>query len=256
MIDLKFGKRPATEDQRDLKFVDYLDTTVLPTTFPHPNFGNGTLYRNWLMLGNDEVGDCVIASRAHLTMLDTKVGGAHVPAPFTTASAISEYSAVTGYDPADPSTDQGTDMRAMCAYQRSTGLADATGKRHKIGAYLALTPGNTLEMLQATWLFGGFGFGFQVPQSAVDQFNAGDGIWTTDGDTTIVGGHEVSVVGTMDWHQRLTLVTWAVRWEMSFEFVHAYCDEAWAWVAPEILSTAGTWRGLNITQLNADLTAL
>jgi hypothetical protein len=255
MIDLKFGKKDATADAKDLLFGDYV-AAVLPTSWPKPNFGEGTLFRNWLMLGNDEVGDCVIASRAHLTMLDTRVGAAQKAAPFTTASAISEYSAVGGYVPGDPSTDNGLDMRVMCAYQKNTGLKDAAGVRHKIGAYLALTPGNTLQMIQATWLFGGFGLGFQVPQSAVDQFNAGSGIWTDVGDTNIVGGHEVCGVGTMDWHSKLTIVTWAVRWQMTFGFISAYNDEAWAWVPPEILSAGGTWRGLNVAKLNEDLAAL
>ena len=254
MIDLKFGKKPASVNAKDLKLAHYLDTTVLPTSWPHPNFGNGSRFRNWLMLGNDEVGDCVIASRCHLTMLDTSIGP-EATARFTTASAIAEYSAVTGYDPNDPSTDQGTDMRAMCSYQRKTGLKDADGNRHKIGAYLALEPGNTLQALQAVWLFGGFPFGFTVPESAMEQFDKGE-IWDDVGDTNILGGHEVCGVGTMDWHGRLTVVTWGKRQEMTFAFLKAYNDESWAYVDPEILSAGGTWRGLNLDKLNEDMAAL
>lgn len=254
MAELLFGKKPATVDHRDLKFSDYLDTTVLPTTFPHLNFGNGTLFRSWGMLGNDQVGDCVIASRAHLVMLDTNVG-APATARFTTASAISEYSAVGGYVPGDPSTDNGLDMRTVCAYQKRTGLQDADGIRHKIGAYLSLTPGDTLQAMQAVWIFGGFAFGFSVPESAMQQFDNGQ-IWDDVGDNNIIGGHEVCGVGTMDYRAKLTVITWGTRQEMTFAFLSKYNDESFVWVAPEILNLAGTWRGLNVAALNADLVAL
>ncbi len=248
------GKKPATLDKRDLKLTDYLDTTVLPTSWPKPNFGNGTLFKDWGMLGNDQVGDCVVASRCHLTMLDTKVG-APATARFTEASAISEYSVLSGYDPADPSTDVGLDMRAVCAYQKKTGLLDADGNRHKIGAYLSITVGDTLAMLQAVWCLGGFAFGFEVTESALDQYDKGQ-VWDDVGDTNIVGGHEVCGVGTMDWRSQVTFVTWGKRQPATFQFVEAYNDENFAWVAPEILNAGGTWRGLNVTQLNADLAAL
>lgn len=254
MITLKLGKKPASDNPKDLRFGDFVDHAALPNHFPHPNFGNGNRFRNWGMLGNDEVGDCVIASRAHLTMLDTSVG-APATARFTTASVLAEYGAVTGYDPSDPSTDQGTDMRAMCSYQRKTGLADADGHRHRIGAYLALEPGNTLQAIQATWLFGGFGFGFGVAQSAMDQFDAGE-VWDDVGDRDILGGHEVCGVGTLDYETRLTVVSWGRRQEMTFAFLAAYNDESWAWVAPEILSAGGTWRGLDVAKLNAALATL
>lgn len=245
---MKFGKLPATEDGQDLKFVDYLDTVALPTTFPHPNFGNGTLFKDWGMLGNDEYGDCVVASRAHLVMLDTKVG-APATARFTAESVIEEYQFLTGGE------DTGLNMRDVCVYQRKTGLKDADGKRHKTGAFLSLDPGNPLEAIQAVWIFGGFGFGFSVPESAMEQFDRGE-IWDDVGDTNILGGHEVCGVGTMDYTKRLTCVTWGARQEMTFEFLKAYNDESWCWVAPEILNAGGTWRGLNITQLNADLAAI
>lgn len=261
MTELKLGKKPATTDRRDLKFADYVDTTVLPTTFPHPNFGNGTLFVDWEMLGNSTAGDCVIASRAHLTMLDTKIG-APATARFTEESALSEYSKLSGYDPSqtdpitgDNPTDVGLDMRAVCAYQKRYGLLDADGNRHKIGAYLALTPGDTLQAIQATWLFGGFAFGFEVPESAIQQFGNGQ-IWDDVGDNNIVGGHEVASVGTMNYTEKLTVVTWAKRQEMTFAFLSRYNDESFCWVAPEILNAGGTWRGLNVTQLNSDLVAI
>jgi len=261
----KFGKLPTTEDRRDLKFADFIDKTELPTTFPKLNFGNGRLFADWSMYGNgpdptnppgspDGVGDCVLASRAHLTRMDTHIGAA-AEARFTAASVISEYSKLSGYVPGDESTDVGLDMRAVCAYQKKYGLLDADGNRHKIGAYLALDPANTLQAIQAIWIFGGYAFGFKVPESAIEQFNKGE-IWDDVGDTNILGGHEICVVGTTNWHERATPITWATRTEMTFSFIQRYADEAWCWVPPEILNLAGMWRGLNLIQLNAALAAI
>jgi hypothetical protein len=265
MAQLKFGKKPATEDKRDLKLADFVDKTVLPTSFPKPNFGNGTLFSDWEMLGNgpdpsnpagspDGVGDCVIASRAHLTMLDTKVG-APATARFTAESAISEYSKLSGYVPGDESTDVGLDMRAVCSYQKRYGLLDADGNRHKIGAYLTFPPGDGLLAMQAIWIFGGYAHGFSVPESAIEQFDKGE-IWDDVGDTNILGGHEVCAVGTMDWKTKQTVITWARRQEMTFRFMARYNDENFCWVAPEILNLAGLWRGLNVLQLNDALRAI
>jgi hypothetical protein len=68
------------------------------------------------MLGNDTVGDCVLAGGGHETMLWNREAGKTVP--FTAANSIKDYSAITGYAPADPSSDKGTDMEIADAYNR------------------------------------------------------------------------------------------------------------------------------------------
>ena len=67
--ELLMGKKPASYDRRDLKFRDFLIPSRLPT--PPAQFGFGTLFPDWGMLGNgpdDSVepgfggaGDCVFA---------------------------------------------------------------------------------------------------------------------------------------------------------------------------------------------------
>src|ERR1041385_1479407 len=106
-MNLKFGKKTARKDDRDLKFAKYAETVaVLPTKLPS-RFGHGYAFSDWQMLGNDNWGDCVWAGAAHETMLYTKLG---VPATaiFDDASVLSDYSAATGFNSNDPSTDQGT----------------------------------------------------------------------------------------------------------------------------------------------------
>ena len=129
MDSYKLGKREATKDSRDLCFSSYR-TGPLP---PHPKtFGHEGAVTLWGMDANDTVGDCVCAGAAHETILWTTETG-H-PATFTDASVLSDYSAVTGYNPDDPNSDQGTDVRTYLKYRAKTGILDGHGARHKSGA--------------------------------------------------------------------------------------------------------------------------
>jgi hypothetical protein len=256
----KLGKKPATYDKRDLQFAHYRTTAPLP---PHPKqFGHEKLVAAsaWQMLGNGPdntvsqgfqgAGDCVFAGGDHETMLWTLEGGA--PAQFTGANAISDYSAVTGYNPKNPKSDQGTDVRQALKYRRSTGLIDAAGKRHKIGAYLALEPGNTDHLLEALYLFGVVGIGIQFPDSAMDQFNAGKP-WSVVQGARIEGGHYVPLVAK---RSNLECVTWGRIQPMTSQFYAKYCDEAWAILSPEMLKSGKSLEGFDLGQLQTDLNAL
>jgi len=250
-MQFKFGKKPATYDRRDLQFAHYRKGIVLP---PHPEqFGHENLVPPdaWGMLGNDTVGDCVFAGADHETMLWTAEAGNM--AVFTPANAISDYSAVTGYDPGDPDTDQGTEVRLALQYRKRIGLIDAAGKRHKIGAYLAIEPGNIEHLLEALYLFGAVGIGLEIPSSAMDQFNAGRPWSVVHGKQQIEGGHYVPLVAR---RENLVCVTWGKLQQMTVQFFKRYCDEAWAMLSPEMLSGGVSMEGFNLEQLQADLNAL
>ena len=107
------------------------------------------------MFANDRYGDCVWAGAAHETMLWTE---AMQTAAFNDKNVLSDYSAVTGFDPASPkATDNGTDMQEAASYRRKTGVLDAKGKRHKVLAYLALRPGDIDQLALAMYLFSAVG---------------------------------------------------------------------------------------------------
>ena len=247
---LRLGKKPATYDRRDLQFSHYR-IGPLP---PHPaHFGHENLIGSdaWGMLGNDTAGDCVFAGADHETMLWTTEAAS--PATFTAANAIADYSAVTGYDPNNPATDQGTDVRQALQYRQQTGLIDAAGARHRIGAYLALEPGNMDHLLEALYLFSAVGIGIQVPESARDQFNAGQTWSVVHGEQEIVGGHYVPLVA---YRRNLVCVTWGRLQPMTRQFYLKYCDEAWAILSPEMFKGGRSLEGFDLAQLQADLAAL
>lgn len=117
-----YGKKPPKFHLKTLLLRDYLPT---PLRSEPPEAKRAWEYsvsdRTWAasMLGNDQVGDCVIAAMLHYVMAArASVGN---PVTFTTQQALDLYSAITGYDPADPSTDQGTAWTDALAYWQMTG---------------------------------------------------------------------------------------------------------------------------------------
>jgi hypothetical protein len=208
MTPLKLGKLPASQGRPvRLKFRDFLDRTALPP-LPKGDFGHDSLVTNWGMLGNDQYGDCVWAGASHEQMLWLREAGAteaQVEKLFTEDTALQAYSEVTGFKRNDPNTDQGTDMEKAAAYRRKTGLPDSAGKRHKIGVYVDLNPGNITELWYAAWLFDGVGIGVEFPSQWMDAFNKGPGgLWDHVSRPKIEGGHYISGVGR---HGNLNIVT-------------------------------------------------
>lgn len=241
---MKLGKRPATRDRRDLRFSAVAAGVELPK--PPSRFGHGTLFHDWKLLGNDRWGDCVFAGAGHETMLTNRLAGRSVS--FDDRHVLADYGAVTGFNPDNPDTDRGTDVRQALKYRRATGVADAKGGRHRIGAYVSISAKDFDELMQAVYVFSAVGIGFEFPDSAMDQFNHGEP-WDVVDRATVEGGHYVPVVGRASRNVG-TCVTWGRRQTFTRAFYETYNDEAWAIVFPEELCRGRTERGMNLAGLN------
>src|SRR5262249_15120824 len=251
--ELKLGKKPAAPRATDFKFADFAANIQLPSV--PSRFGHGSAYADWKMLGNDRYGDCVWAGAAHEHMLLNKVVH-QVDVSFDDNSVLGDYAAATGFNPNDPSTDNGTDVHEALDYRRKTGIADTNGTRHQIGAYVALNPKNWQHLEQAAYIFGAVGIGFEFPASAMDQFNQGEP-WDYVNGSKIEGGHYVPVVGSLHAADQASAVTWAKRQPFTVAFYEQYNDEAWAYVTPEELRSDGTGlHGFDMEKLNTYLAAL
>lgn len=262
---LKLGKKPFTPDSRDLKLSTYADAATIlpkvPATFGHEKgltfgmLGNGP--DDTVEPGFEGCGDCVWAGGDHETQIWLNENGtANARTYFSGKTAVSDYSKVTGYVIDDDNSDVGTDVRTALKYRQKTGLVDTKGNRHKIGAYLALEPGNTNDILIAMYLFGAVGIGINFPDSAMDQFNENKP-WSVVAGANIDGGHYIPLVARRDttyWE----CVSWAKVQKMTHGFFSEYCDEAWAILSPESIKTATgkTAEGFNLAQLQADLKAI
>lgn len=245
----KLGKTPARPGAVSMKLSAYLPKAQLPV--PPTNFGHYDLISSYGMLGNDNYGDCVWAGAAHETMMWCKEVGSTIA--FNDKGVLGDYSAVTGFKPTDPSTDKGTDMQVAASYRRKTGVKDATGKRHKVVAYLAITKGNMDQHCSAAYLFGAVGIGIKFPGSAMDQFNAGKP-WDVVAGAKIEGGHYIPLVGRRNGN--LLVVTWGRMQEMTPAFFQQYNDESVVYLTKEDLKAGVTPEGFNVKQLTADLATL
>lgn len=251
MPEFKLGKLPARKNAVKLKFTDYIDLTKfpkIPDTFGHEN---KIRKFDWNTLGNDEVGNCVFAGACHETMIWSLMGGNEC-AKFTAKTAISDYSAVTHYDPKIPESDRGTDMQVAASYRKKVGILDADGKRHKVEAYLALPVGNLQIHMIALYLFGAVGIGILFPASAMEQFNAGE-VWDVVPNSPIQGGHYIPLVGK---REDIVNVTWGTTQPMTDEFFQRYNDESIVYLSKEMFIDRKSPEGFDYDQLLLDLQKL
>ena len=243
------GKQPARENAIPLKMRDYVDFSKLPT--PPSSFGHYNMVPNWGMLGNDRFGDCGIAGPFHGIMLHNAMAGRQVN--IDTDCVLSAYSAITGFDPNDPSTDQGSDCGNVADFWQSTGLTDADGKVHKIVGSVALDPGNLQELYVAMFIFGAVGIGVSLPGEWQQDFAAGQP-WDRIAYPDIEGGHYILGCGSVQGD--INVVTWGANQLLTPGGYQEFNDETIAYLSLEVLNGLATVDGFNDAQLREDFAAL
>ena len=206
----------------------------------------------WGVLGNQDWGDCVFAGNGHIIEQQTALGEG-LETIVTDAEALAEYSAVTGFNPnAGPPgsnpTDQGALIQDGLADLRKNGLAG-----QKIAAFARVTQTDQAEVKTALAELGAVSLGVNFPQSAMDQFDAGQP-WTVSGDATILGGHCIIAFGYDA--QYVHVVSWGKVVPATWEWLAAYCEEAWAVVSAEWAGKGRDPEGVDLAGLGAEFAAL
>lgn len=237
------GKKRPKRSLKALPFSNYANATSI--AYPPVHAWERKI--NWGMLGNDKLGDCTIAATLHLIMGWQAVANSGTPVAFTNQDAINLYSAITGYNPNDPNSDQGANETDVLNYWKATGV-----KGHKIAGYVSLDVSN-IEMIKAAiYLFGGVYIGFNVPAYIMDVPNGGSWSQKPGVDTTIEGGHAIYLPGYG--HDGATLVSWGTTYTFDWDFWTAYVDEAYAIVSTDWIEKSGkSPSGVDVTGLMADL---
>lgn len=236
--DYKGGLLPSTQLPK-ARLADFPAARALPA--PPVNFGHEHLVASdkWGFLGNNLYGDCLLASAAHQTLLWNLEQGRRFP--FTDKATIGDYSRLTGFDPAHPETDQGATLIDVAEFRRTVGVADATGVRHKITAYVGLGRGDLTDLAMSAWLFGAAEFGFLFPRTAFDQFDARQPWDVVEPDGGIAFGHAVPIIA------RRNGLYWCVCWgrlqALTPGFYAAYCLEGMAYLSLERLEKRVPRRG-------------
>lgn len=250
----KLGKGPVRYDKRTLKLSKYLK--VLAPAPPKASYVQ--MVKNWPMMLNDMLGDCVIAAAGHIIQQVTTYGGN--PVVPSDSAILRGYMDVGGYIPGDPSTDNGCIMLDGLNYWRQKGIAG-----HKIVAYVALEPGNMRQLKQAISIFGNVYMGIQLPVTAQEQPECWSvvpdgGQWALPGSW---GGHCVPGMmydpaqpnsANMAQDSTIGFISWGQLMWMTTSMYKTYVDEAYAVLDADFLGTDGkTPAGLDLNQLLADL---
>jgi hypothetical protein len=244
MATYRFGKHPPRIDYRTLRFGNYLTPAIAP-----PPASDNVLTRIYQNLhttdptmlfpidGNDTLGDCTIAALAHAeTTYHGLVG---------TEQILSKQAVVKLYLHLTGGLDTGLNELDVLSYWRQHPVSG-----DKILAYVSLDPKNHTHVEQAIHLFGGVYLGFQVQESCVQEFEAGQpwtpGPLTTDGHAVFAVGYDQNMV---------TVLTWGNTQQGTWAWWDECVDEAYALLPPEA-AKPGFAPGFNIAQLSADLAAV
>lgn len=246
---MKLGRRPPHPETTHprLHLGHFLQAEALPQV---PD-GIDWLSRvaDWPMYLNDQLGCCTVSAAGHMEEAWSAFGQGHT-VEIGDQDVLAAYEAVGGYRPGDPSTDQGAVMQDVLNYWRTTGIGS-----HKILAFAQVDVANLAEVYAALYLFGAVYVGVNLPQSAMDQFDAGRP-WTVVGDDGgILGGHAIHL-GLRN-GAALEVVTWGRVQGLDEGWWRRYAEEAWV-VADQdwITASGGSPEGLDVAALNAAFTEI
>ena len=245
---VKLGKNPKKSDPRTLKMAKYYKAEAMPEIPADFSFIDLDKIADWLMLGNDQYGDCVIAMILHMIMSWAADNG--VAVTFSTADALNLYAAITGFNPVTGEGDNGTNELDALKYMQSTGF-----NGHKIGAFIEVDLGNIQEVMLAIYLFGGIACGVALPLSAQGETNwdyPPDDSNTRDSSPGSWGGH--GIPGLAYSPQGIVVITWENALTVDWAFFSQYFDEAYAIISPDFINgTKPSPTGFDMATLTADL---
>jgi len=238
-MNYKMGKLPAKFDERTLRLENYLDVPKLP---PLPDTSDWfAKVSQFNMAGNDQYGDCGVAGAAHMIQTWSANAGREVITPDKVV--VNTYLKYTG------GQDSGVYLLDFLKYWRNTGI-----NGHKIGVFAAIDPKNLTSIRYANYLFGGVYFGFEIPESAMQQFDAGKP-WDYVPGSQIEGGHCVN--GGIATPRQIKVGTWGKTQWVTAAFIGHCCDEAYAIIALEWFDkTHKTPTGFYWKDLLSDLKAI
>lgn len=247
---LKLGKLPPRHDLRTIHFGDLLDRKKLPAPPLAVNWDAG-LPANLGMMCNADIGCCGFSGQGHAVQTWTT---RHCPPTVTVSddAVKAAYAGCTGWDPNDPSTDQGVVLLSALRYWQKVGIGG-----HRIGAYAKVDHHNLDHVKLAIDLFGSLYVGVSLPISAQEETTwvAPTNGFSGDNAPGSWGGHCISVPSFS--HAGFTCVTWGARQDMTAQWWLDYVDEAWVCLTPDwIDGTRPAPNGFDLARLQSLLTAL
>jgi hypothetical protein len=242
----KLGRKAVKTDSRTLKRARYL-TPLLPPAPPSRDWTGGVTSFGEML--NDTLGDCIIAAPGHAIQV-WSLNAKSIETTVTDNDILLAYEAWCGYNPSDPSTDQGGVILDVLTDWRKSNLAG-----HVLSAFASINIANIDEIRQAIDLFGGITIGLGLPNTAQNQTS-----WSViknggyDATRNSWGGHCVFVTGYDQ--GGFECITWGQTMWFTLNFWKCYADEAYALLSPDWFNNKITPSGFNLQQMTSDLAGI
>jgi len=245
LSQMKLGRKAVKTDSRTLRLAKYM-TPSLPPAPPARDWSNGIT--DWGMMLNDKLGCCTIAGIAHAV----QVWSCNVSTEFTVPDSQVQqyYEEWDGYNPDDPSTDQGgIELDVLNNWKKN--CFDG----HELLAFADVDKTALDKIRQAINLFGGLYIGISLPITAQDQ-----DVWDVapeggpGSQSGSWGGHAVFVCAYDE--ETFTCITWGKLKKMTAAFWTEYVDEAHALLSPDWIADKGAPSGFDLDDLQTDLSLI
>jgi len=188
------------------------------------------------------------------------------PFLYSNKEIIGLYSAIGGYVPGDPATDQGCDEQTALNYWENNGAlpphtTSKTGA-HKIAGWMTVDATNVEECQTAMWLFENLYFGLELPDAWINPAPSASGFtWDVAGASDPNNGH--CVVGVGYNANGIVIDTWGMTGLMTTAAVAMYPTpanngELYTVVSQDAISTATQKApsGFDWSQLIADFDSM
>jgi hypothetical protein len=258
------------------KIEDYIDVASLAGGLPAapgiidreskvkawPMYANGPDPAAPPSVASTGVGDCTCAGIGHFLTAVTAFSG-DVPggAMFSDDAILGMYEAVGGYVLGNPATDNGCMLQSVAQYMVTTGLADISGKVHKLAGYFAIGGYTNLELLkQVANTFGGVYLGVAVSDAADQQFSEGLP-WTLAKPAANVGPNGIdhcvvlqySAFGVTGIGDDQTVITWGIEQKVNQAWAVTNIGQAIGLITEDWIAKNGTSiNGQSLQQLITD----
>ena len=201
---------------------------------------------------NSELGCCTIAAFYHGRQIWSQLGqDRQVTA--TDTQVLQLYEEACGYNPKDPSTDQGGVEQDVLTYLLQTGAPVGQG-RDKLMAFFEVDPRQRGDVQRAIFETGCCYIGIDLPSNIMPDGGDPPTTWDTDPTSHSLGGHAVILVGYTT--AGPLLISWGVKYQATWAFFEKYCAEAYALVDHAFFQAKGTtFLGMSPAQLGQQMQA-
>jgi len=211
-----FGRKRPVEKFK-LRFTTY-NTGILPIPPRAVDYTNKALPSLNKVYLNDQLGDCVIAGGSHMRGI-TSGNATGTPVLFTPSEIIAMYSAIGGYVPGNPATDNGCDENTAGSYWMSTGFPDGV----KWLGFVGIDAANKTEVMQAIDLFEAVMLGIELPDAWVNPMPSSPGfVWDLAGEPDPENGHCVISGGYDD--VGVIINSWGMLGKITWEALAKYAS--------------------------------